>query len=174
VAHGRKLWLSHNFEEVEYFVNKAISNRRRIQAEGFRLRQCLHELFLAKDPTTHIVVAGDFNDGPGIGFFEQFYGILNPLDALLGSSFYGTKTLYPLLGYPSDTVFTCEFDDYVDNVRCKRVLLDHVFVSNSLRKKGTAVVAHKEYQDALSNGGRDRQDRASDHRGVIVDFDLAL
>ena len=166
------MWLSHSFEDVEYFVNKAISNRRRIQAESFRLRQCLHDLFLKEHPETHIVISGDFNDGPGVGFFEQFYGILNVLDALLGSSFYGTKAFYPLLGYPSDTVFTCEFDDYVDNVRCKRVLLDHVFVSNSLRNKGTALVAHKEYQDSLAHGGRDRQDRASDHRPVICDFEF--
>ena len=77
-----------------------------------------------------------------------------------------------MLPHPSDQVFSCEFYDYVDNISSKRVLLDHVFVSDSLQGKCKAVIAHAEFQKTLDHGGRDRQNRASDHRPVVTDFNL--
>lgn len=171
VARGRSMWLSERPEEVEHFVNKAIANRRRIQAESFRLRQCIADVIGLEEAT---IVSGDFNDGPGCGFFEEFYGLINILDALLGSEFYGTKTLHHVLPPPSDSVFTCEFDDYVDNIPNKRVLLDHVFVSKSLKGRVRSCIAHDVFQKSLEGGGRDRQSRASDHRPVVSDIQLLI
>ena len=125
---------------------------------------------MSKFPDAHVITAGDLNDGPGQGFFETFYGLINVLDALLGSDFYGTKTLHHLIKL-SETMFSCEFDDYVDR-RLKKVLLDHVFVSKNTKNTViNATIAHDVYQQYLKNGGRDRQDRISDHRPVVVDFD---
>ena len=44
------------------FVNQALEARRRISAEGFRLRTYLDDLVEA-DPAARIIVTGDWNDG---------------------------------------------------------------------------------------------------------------
>ncbi len=96
---------------------------------------------------------------------------------------------FPSLNCPPAIAFSAEFDDYVDNkhpavrLNCfpflslllthpiaQRVLLDHIFVSKSLVGRSTSMVAHDVFQKAMRNGGRQRQDRPSDHRPLIADF----
>lgn len=174
VAKGRSMWQSMKADQVEQFVNKSIANRRRIQAECQRTRECIQDVILAAYPPDKrpaVIVSGDLNDGPGSDFFSSFYGMVNILDALLGSRFYRTETLFPVLDCEDDTIFSCEFDDYVDNISCKKSLLDHVFVSRRLRDaKIQATVAHDVFQASMLNGGKTRQDRPSDHRPVVADF----
>ncbi len=62
-------------------------------SQSYRLRQCVAEVLLAESPNASVIVGGDLNEGPGSGFFEEYYGLINLLDALLGSRFYGTETL---------------------------------------------------------------------------------
>jgi len=71
--------------------------------------------------------------------------------------------------------YTAVFDDFVDNVKDKRMLLDHVLISpglltnQGLRKvPHSGTVHHGEYNDHLANGGKKREDRPSDHRPVSV------
>lgn len=93
------------------------------------------------------------------------------LDSLLGSAFYGTTTLLPTLYASKPENFSCEFDDFIDGAPQKRCLVDHVFVSPSLERSViNAFVAHAAFQRTVQNGGRKRQERASDHRPVIVDI----
>ncbi len=62
--------------------------------------------------------------------------------------------------------YTAVFDDFVDNVKDKRMLLDHVLISpglltnQGLRKvPHSGTVHHGEYNDHLANGGKKREDR---------------
>ena len=68
VQFGRSKWNDPNRRQE--FVVQALEARRRISAEGFRLRQYLDEL-VAADPAARIVVTGDWNDGPGRELFER-------------------------------------------------------------------------------------------------------
>ncbi len=126
-------------------------------------------MILSSNPNALVVVGGDLNEGPGSGFFEEFYGLINLLDALLGSRFYRTETLFPVLDVPEAMSFTAEFDDYglkmlfsgfhffkkkiscctVDNIHPARVLLDHVFVSRALTGRVKACIAHDVFQKGL-------------------------
>lgn len=46
------------------YVKKAVINRRKMLAEGLRLRAYLNEV-QSEGQRQYIAVAGDFNDGPG-------------------------------------------------------------------------------------------------------------
>jgi hypothetical protein len=53
---------------------------------------------------------------------SEFYGLINLLDALLGSRFYRTETLFPVLNVPEEICFTAEFDDYGLEKRKRRMV----------------------------------------------------
>jgi hypothetical protein len=68
------------------------------------------------------------------------------------------------------------FDDFVENVNGKRLLLDHVLLSPALarsssglrRVAGSGTIHHAEFEALLENGGARRDERPSDHRPVSV------
>mgnify|MGYP003644601660 CR=1 FL=1 len=91
----------------------------------------------------------------------------------MGSPFQFKTMLSPLLidaNYvdPCDQ-WTCVFEDFVDNIPQRKVLLDHIFVSHSLshRVRG-AMIAHELFA-RYSKGGLDRDAHPSDHRPVYAD-----
>ena len=59
---GRELW--ENPATRQAFIVEALTNRRRISAEGMRIRRYL-DARLAVDAAAPIIVLGDLNDGPG-------------------------------------------------------------------------------------------------------------
>jgi hypothetical protein len=64
--------------EREEFIKLALQARRRISAEAMRVREYIDLLF-EQNPQAKIVVTGDFNDGPGLDYFEKRYLISNPV-----------------------------------------------------------------------------------------------
>ncbi len=84
VHQGEDLW--NNPDKRGEFIAAAVKNRRRISAEGFRLRSYLDQV-AQESPDTEVIVTGDFNDGPGVDYFEQRYLTHNITDILLGSTF---------------------------------------------------------------------------------------
>jgi hypothetical protein len=71
--------------------------------------------------------------------------------------------------------YTAVFDDFVESVPNKKLLLDHVLLSPGLvagsglrRVAGSGRVHHAEYQAQVSAGGSRRDNRPSDHRPVSV------
>mmetsp|Transcript_6683 Transcript_6683/g.14751 ORF Transcript_6683/g.14751 Transcript_6683/m.14751 type:complete len:243 (-) Transcript_6683:715-1443(-) len=173
---GKRLWTGTAAERQE-FIQKAVKNRRRIAGECLRLRKALDRLVYSEDDTPLIVVSGDMNDGPGMDFFEEFYLLGDSVDQLLGSPFYQKRVLESLLvrsrWMPPSQQWSCEFDDYIDNIDNKRVLLDHICVSKGLSTRVVrAKVAHDEYNQAVTGPEKHRGDRPSDHRPVFVDVAL--
>ena len=75
---------------------------------------------------------------------------------------------------PDDWQWSAVFDDYVDNVKSKRVLLDHICVSNELKRHvATCGIAHDVFVNCAAEPGEysARGERLSDHRPVYCDFE---
>ena len=156
----------------QQFIAAALKARRRISAEGFRLRSYLDELIL-DNPSERVIVVGDFNDGPGKDFFERSYLTHNVADIVLGSTFYPDLIFRnPILDrMDSAKLFTARFDDYVDNVQDRPLLLDHIALSPALNANVIdAKIEHEAFEAEIEGTGDLRWERASDHRPISVSF----
>jgi len=156
------------------FIVAALKNRRRISTEAMRVRTYLDDLVEA-DGNTLIIVAGDFNDGPGFDYFERHYLTHGVADIILGSTYYPDLQFpHALIGRePSNRLFTAIFDDFVDGINDRPLLLDHVLVSPPLGSRiNAARVCHEEYeaQEDASRPQGDRDRLPSDHRPVLVEL----
>ena len=174
VQFGESKWNDPNRRQE--FVVQALEARRRISAEGFRLRAYLDEL-VAADPATRIVVTGDWNDGPGRDLFERSYLTHNVADIVLGSTFLPDLIFHhPLLAHvPTPALFTARFDDFVDEVDDRPLLLDHFAISPGLKNwVNSAEIGHAAFEAQLTGSGSQRQDRPSDHRPIVVDLSAPL
>lgn len=154
------------------FIAAAMKARRRISAEGFHLRSYLDEL-IESNADERVIVTGDWNDGPGPDFFERQYLTHNIADIVLGSTFYPDLIFrQPVLErVPSTALFTARFDDFVDDIQDRPLLLDHFAVSPSLANHvADAGIAHDAFQAELDGDGGDRVQRPSDHRPIWLDL----
>ena len=173
VHEGRRLWADP--ARRQDFVVQALEARRRISAEGFRLRTYL-DVVLQGDPAARVVVTGDFNDGPGQDLFERSYLTHNVADIVLGSTFYPELIFHhPLLArVPAPRLWTARFDDYVDGIDDRPLLLDHFAVSPALADHvRDADIAHDAFEAELTPG-RGRAGRPSDHRPIWIDLGAPL
>merc|ERR1712137_303799 len=176
---GRRMWEGAP-EEKNKFIVKSVQNRRKIGSECGRLRKCLEATAHADQERPLIIVSGDMNDGPGMDFFEEYYLLFDSVNVLMGNTFQKEAMLYPVLNQPEfvspTDQYSCIFDDYVDKIKDKKVMLDHIFVSGSLRPVTIqAAFAHELWEKySLShNGYTDRQNYLSDHRPVFADFAIS-
>jgi endonuclease/exonuclease/phosphatase family metal-dependent hydrolase len=162
---GRSLW--DDPATRAQFIAQAVRNRRRIAAELMRVRTHLDELLTA-DPEARLVVMGDLNDGPGIDFFEQNYLIHNVVAVVSGSPFHPRHMLrHAFIDRElKDRNFTARFDDFVDDIRDRPLLLDHILLSPSLYWGAlrNARIEHEAFEAQLVTGPTARMSRPSDHR----------
>jgi endonuclease/exonuclease/phosphatase family metal-dependent hydrolase len=169
VHRGRQLF--NDPARQQQFITEALKNRRRISTEAMRTREYLDRL-VEDDQNAHILVTGDFNDGPGIDYFEKRYLTHNITDILLGSTFYPERLFVHafITRVQLAERYTAIFDDFVDGIDNRPILLDHILVSPALEGVVTAAgIAHAEYEAQSPNIDGDRQERVSDHRPVYVD-----
>ena len=85
VNQQRAMWNDPN--RRQNFIMAALKNRRRISTEAMHTREYLDNLYNA-DPAALVMMTGDFNDGPGIDYFEKYYLTHGVADILIGSSYY--------------------------------------------------------------------------------------
>ncbi|MFD1343585.1 endonuclease/exonuclease/phosphatase family protein [Litorisediminicola beolgyonensis] len=160
----------------QQFIADAMLARRRISAEAFRLRGYLDAL-LMEDGDARVLVTGDFNDGPGRDFFERSYLTHNVTDILLGSTFYPALIFQHgfLARVETPALFTARFDDFVDDVADRPLLLDHVVVSPGLVSHVLdGGIAHEAFEAEIEGDGEPRQKRPSDHRPIWVEIGAPL
>jgi endonuclease/exonuclease/phosphatase family metal-dependent hydrolase len=175
INRGRSLW--EDPATRQSYIVAALVNRRRISAEGMRIRRYLDRR-LAQAADDAIVVLGDLNDGPGLDYFEERYITHNVTDILVGSAF-APERVFTHAQHDVDAGdrYTAVFEDFVPTPEVKRLLLDHILLSPGLTRAAglrrideSGAVNHAEYEDNLVDGGARRQDRPSDHRPVSVDL----
>jgi endonuclease/exonuclease/phosphatase family metal-dependent hydrolase len=168
---GRELW--DNPATRQAFIVEALTNRRRISAEGMRMRRYLDRR-LAADPAVRIIVLGDLNDGPGLDYFEERYLTHNVTDIVVGSAFRPEwQFTHAQHDVPAARRYTAVFEDFIPTREVRRLLLDHILISPGLephRVPGSGAIRHAEYDAQVVDGGVRRQDRPCDHRPVTVDL----
>ena len=173
VHQQESLW--NNLNRRQEFIVAALENRRRISTEAMHTRLYLDELH-SQNPNFNVVVTGDFNDGPGIDYFERYYLTHGVADILLGSSYrFANQYAHVLIGnLPVNQLFTARFDDFIDDIDDRPLLLDHILVSPSLSNRFfNPRIAHTEYgnQEDTSRPQEDRDRFPSDHRPVVVEIE---
>lgn len=175
VNQGKEMW--DDPAHRQDYVVAALKARRRNATEGMRARKYLDER-IAADATARIMVMGDLNDGPGFDYFEENYLAHNVTDVLVGSAFEPELIFeHAQHDVPKATRFTAVFDDFVENVKNKKLLLDHILLSpaltgsTGLRKvSNSGTIHHAEYNAQVQGTGKKREDRPSDHRPVSVEL----
>lgn len=175
VHHGRAMW-EDPIRRPE-FVAKALTARRRISAEAMRIREYL-DACLTEDAAAPIVVTGDLNDGPGLDFFEHRYLTHNVAGMIVGTPFHPQKMLrHAFIDLmDKDLNFTAIFDDFIDNITARKILLDHIFLSPSLfwkpdgSRNGIGSIEHEVFDSEIDDNAApgSRQHLPSDHRPQSV------
>jgi len=159
-------------EERRQFIQHALKNRRRIRAEAFRIRSYMDELFTA-DPDRLLILTGDLNDGPGFDFFERRFLASSVVDLAFGSVLLPDGRLtHTMIRAGQSRPASAFFDDFVEGVQNKPLLLDHVGVSPALAEwVDEARVATAEF-DAESQpaAANERERLPSDHRPLFVEL----
>ena len=176
INRGRSLW--EDPATRQSYIVSALVNRRRISAEGMRIRRYLDRR-LAGAADDALVVLGDLNDGPGLDYFEERYITHNVTDILVGSAFAPERVFtHAQHDVALDDRYTAVFEDFVPVPEVKQLLLDHILLSPGLtlpgglrRVEGSGAVNHAEWEAGIVDGGDRRQDRPSDHRPVSVDLE---
>jgi endonuclease/exonuclease/phosphatase family metal-dependent hydrolase len=176
INRGRDLW--EDPATRQSYIVAALVNRRRISAEGMRIRRYLDRR-LTDAPDTAIMVLGDLNDGPGLDYFEERYITHNVTDILVGSAFAPERVFtHAQHDVAANDRYTAVFEDFVPTPEVKRLLLDHILLSPGLsradglrRIDGSGAIRHAEHEAQVVNNGIRRQDRPSDHRPVTVDLE---
>ncbi|KNC50140.1 uncharacterized protein AMSG_06274 [Thecamonas trahens ATCC 50062] len=132
VANELDLW-NGSAEERQTMVRKAVINRRKMMAEAVRLRSYLDSVIDGAG-VDGVVVAGDFNDGPGMDYFQSQYLTAPVADMIMGSSFYPSRQF--LHGFlhlvPPGDAYTITHNDVIDDVAGRKLLLDHILLSPSV------------------------------------------
>lgn len=176
VNQGEKLWRDPTRRQE--YVLAALKSRRRISSEATRTRQLIERL-LDSDPAASIVVAGDLNDGPGLDYFETRYLTHNVIDILVGSALNPERLFrHAQHDVPAPQRYSAEFDDFVENVKHRKLLLDHIILSPGMEHApgfryvpGSGRIHHAEYDAQITGTGARRDKRPTDHRPVSVDLE---
>ena len=156
--------------EKKKFIRAALVNRRRISAEAFRIRTYLDELF-KNNPDRLILLTGDLNDGPGFEHFERKYLTHSVVDLVFGSVLLPEGRLtHPLIKPGQPPPASAYFDDFVEKVENKALLLDHIGLSPQMSTwLDCARIATAEFDaQAQPAAENKRESFASDHRPVFA------
>jgi hypothetical protein len=175
------------------YVDEALRARIQLATEAYDIRRYIDGRF-AQTPKPRILVAGDFNDGPGRGFFEREYLYFDLVGNLQGDVFAADKFLnHALFDFPGDLRWTTAFDDRVERWSRTRdgtpplpaepydatrfQLIDHILFTQALVGEGACPrirggagrVEHTVHQRINAGLGRRR---TSDHVPVSVELTL--
>ncbi len=172
VNQQRQMWEDPNRRHD--FIVAALKNRRRISTEAMHTREYLDNLY-ENDSESLVAITGDFNDGPGIDYFEKNYLTHGVADIIIGSSYHPERQFkHVLIGnVPNSDLYTARFNDFIDEIDDRPVLLDHILLSPALEGRySNPRIAHNVYDSAIdaSRPVNDRDRYPSDHRPIVVDI----
>lgn len=172
VAHPKSKGIFDSMDML-HWERESTRNRLKLYAECEWIRRRVDEWLKGNK---HVVVMGDFNDGPGMDFYELKYG-RSAVEIIMGDIFEPDKILRNYAGKPKWTSdgwkpASARYKDRMteDNVD---VLIDHIMVSSGLAVMGNS--PHKiwnPYEDNDAKTFRNDLKKASDHFPVTLDLNL--
>ena len=162
-----------NAMDLAHWELESRRNRRKLYAECTWIRRRVDEWLDAK---RDVVVLGDFNDGPGMDFYEFQFG-KSAVEIVMGDLFAPDRVLRNHAGRPKWTSYgfkpaSARFkdrftEDYVN------VLIDHILASSNLKPAtGGTYKIWNPYEDADAKPIRALLNEASDHYPVTLDLDV--
>lgn len=167
INQGKEMWTDPDPAKKTEFIKLSLINRRRITMEAVELRRNIDETL---ETYPNSIIMGDVNDGPGREFFENYMLGMDITSELLGSTYYPDNIFSYLLDLNND--FSAVFDDYVDNVPNRKILLDRILVSPSLQPSVTSCKVEYDKYEALVDNPDRRDGRPTDHRPVTLNLSL--
>jgi endonuclease/exonuclease/phosphatase family metal-dependent hydrolase len=167
INQGKEMWTNPDPAQKINFIKLSLVNRRRITMEAVELRSYIDETL---DTYPNSIIMGDVNDGPGRELFENYMLGMDITSELLGSTYYPNNIFSHLLDLKKD--YTAIFDDYVDNVPNRKILLDRMLASPSLNPFVTTCNVEYDKFDALVEDPNRRDGRPTDHRPVTLKLSL--
>ena len=79
-----------------------------------------------------------------------------------------------LSGLPEDC-YPAVYNDAIDKIQDRKLLLDHILISPALRGRvAHAEIAHEECEAATDHNAEGRQRYVSDHRPVLVEINVLV
>jgi endonuclease/exonuclease/phosphatase family metal-dependent hydrolase len=175
INRGRQMWEAGGAEQ-EAFVAEAIKARIKLATEATNVRRYLDAKFGQVEKPA-IIVLGDLNDGPGKEYFEDQYLFFDLVSTLQGEVFFARKFLgHALFDWPEHLRWSVRFDDFVEVVTDRPILLDHIMFTQGLADGSlpVSVVAQSgrvEHEiHALINAPLPATSHTSDHVPVSVEL----
>jgi len=171
VAHPKSKGIFNSMDML-HWERSSRRNRLKLYAECEWIRRRVDEWL---DDNKHVVVMGDFNDGPGMDFYEFKHG-RSAMELVMGDIFLPDRILRSYAGKPKWTSYgwkpaSARFkdrmtEDYVN------VLIDHILVSPGLPILGGSYKIWNPFEDDDAETMRKDLLDASDHFPITVDLDL--
>lgn len=162
------------------FVAEVIEARVKLSSEASDVRYYLDGRFKA-NVDAPIIVAGDFNDGPGKEMIEERFLLHDLIGNLQGDVFFAKRFLnHALFDYEEEQRWTVQFEDKLDPRRPREILLDHILFSQSFvgedrpgsfafrARSGEGKVEHDVHR--IANATLPSRSTTSDHRPVSMRF----
>lgn len=162
-------------------VADLINARTKITTECADIRHYIDARFEA-DASAPILVAGDFNDGPGKERIERRFLYHDLIGTLQGEVFFAQRFLnHALFDAPQEERWSVHFRDRLDPGRDPRILLDHILLSQAFTnnpqvrpfayraRAGGGRVEHAVHHAVT--GTRPAHAMTSDHKPVSMVFD---
>ena len=172
IAHPKSKGIFNSMDML-HWERESRRNRLKLYAECEWIRRRVDEWL---DKNRHVIVMGDFNDGPGMDLYELKYG-RSAVEIVMGELFQPDRILRNYAGKPKWTSYgwkpaSARFkdrmtEDYVN------VLIDHILVSPGLPVVSNS--PHKiwnPYENDDAKTFRSDLLKASDHFPVTLDLDL--
>jgi endonuclease/exonuclease/phosphatase family metal-dependent hydrolase len=171
VAHPKSKGIFDSMDML-HWERSSRRNRLKLYAECEWIRRRVDEWL---DRNKHVLVMGDFNDGPGMDFYEFKHG-RSAIELVMGDIFQPDRILRNHAGMPTWTSYgwkpaSARFkdrmtEDYVN------VLIDHILVSPGLPVVGGSHKIWNPFEDSDANTIRNDLLDASDHFPVTLDLNL--
>ena len=163
-------------------VISAINSRQRLSIEMNVVRKYIaHGLHSRRADS--VIVMGDLNDGIARDVVDDTY-LLHSIVHELRGAFHHEVALMRHVLTPEQLqrkreAWTAEFSDPARGGKSTRVLLDHILFSpkcwnggNICFVQGSGRIEHEVFDQHVSNRGRSRDDRPSDHKPLSARFTL--
>lgn len=163
------------------YVDEGLKARIKMATEATDLRKYIAAKF-AQKPNPGIVVFGDFNDGLGKDYFEEFYLFFDLIVNVVQGDIMAAEEFlnHALFDFKSSLRWTVRYDDLVTLKKAKDnpLLLDHILFTQTLVNGSlplqvnphAGLVEHEIHERV--NAQATKRIQTSDHRPVSCYFDV--